>query len=168
MKAKYETFMKFKYFKMMVEKETGQEIGILRTDRRGEFMSHEFKTFCNEQGICRQLTQALIPEQNGVAERRNRTIVEQAHSMISRCKLPTYLWNEAINTANFLVNGSPTSANQGETPERRYIMQKPDVSFLRVFGCFSYLHVPKKNRSKLESKTQKCLIMGYDSNSKAY
>jgi hypothetical protein len=75
---------------------------------------------------------------------------------------------EVINTTTFLVNRSPTAANQGMMPEDKYSNKKPDVSFLHIFGCLAYLHVPKKDRKKLDNKTIKYLMMGYDDNSKAY
>jgi transposase InsO family protein len=149
LKSKAETFSKFCYLKSIVERETGKKISMLRTDRGGEFMSQEFRNFCNKHGIRYQLTQALTPEQNGVAERCNRTIVERARSMVVGCNLPGYLWPEVINTTNYLVNRNSTTANKGVTPEERYSSRKPDVSFLRVFGYLAYLHVPKKDRSKL-------------------
>lgn len=88
--------------------------------------------------------------------------------MISGSKLSRYLWSEAINTANYIVNRSPTTANKGITPEECYTKKKPDVSNLCIFVCLAYMHIPKQNRNKLESKTLKCLLMGYDSHSKAY
>jgi transposase InsO family protein len=78
----------------MTERKTGQKIGTLCTDHGGEFTSNEFVEYCRQQGIQRQLTHALTPEQNGVAERHNKTIIERARSMISHCKLLGYLWSE--------------------------------------------------------------------------
>jgi hypothetical protein len=81
---------------------------------------------------------------------------------------PAFLWTEAINTANYLVNLSPTRANQGITPDQRYYNRKPRVDHLRIFGSICYLHIPKENRSKLDSKSLQCFFVGYDTNSKVY
>jgi transposase InsO family protein len=168
LKAKDETFLKFKQFKQLIETETRNKICILRTDRGGEFLSNEFRNFCEDHGISRELTQALTPQQNGVAEWRNRSIMEKARSLSDDCKLPTFLWSEAVNTANYLLNLSPTSANSGMTPEQLYSRTIPFVQHLKIFGCLAYLHIPDEKRKKLDSKTMKCLFLGYDSESKTY
>ena len=82
--------------------------------------------------------------------------------------LPTYLWSETVSHANYLVNRSPTRANSGTTPEAKYIGKIPDISMLKNFGCLAHVHVPKESRKKLDSKTQACIFLGIDSESKAY
>ena len=77
---------------------------------------------------------ALTPQQNGVSERRNRTLIEKTRAMSHASKLPGYLWTKAVNTANYLVNISPTRANGGMTPDEKYYNIKPSVKHLRVFG----------------------------------
>jgi hypothetical protein len=153
LRSKDETFSKFRLFKERTEAETGSRMQILRTDRGGEYMSTEFKNYCHEHGIKQELTQASTPQQNGISERRNRTIIERARSLCHECNLPTFLWTEAVATANYLVNRSPTRANGGMTPEEKYSGTKPKVNHLRIFGSLAYLHVPKENRKKLDSKT---------------
>ena len=93
-----------------MEKESGRNIKVLRSDRGGEFLSNEFKIFCAEKGIQRQLTAPYIPEQNGVAERKNRTVVEMARSLLKEKDLPNYFWAEAVATTVHLLNISPTRA----------------------------------------------------------
>ena len=88
----------------------------LRTDRGGEFLSNEFTSFCEENGICRELTAPYTPQQNGVAERKNRTVVEMARSMLKAKELPDQFWGEAVATAVYLLNISPTKAVQNKTP----------------------------------------------------
>ena len=116
----------------------------------------------------RQLTQARTPQQNGVAERRNQTLVEKMCSMLIGSKAPGYLWNEAVNTANYLVNRGPTRANQGVTPEEQYSGHIPKVDHLRTWGCVAYVHVPKSDRHKLDSKTMAYRFIGYDDQTKAF
>ena len=91
LKAKSEAYDKFIIFRELVEKETRKEIKTLRTDRGREFLSTNFIRFCERNGIRRQLTQARTPQQNGVAERRNRTLIEKSRSMVAACGLPSFL-----------------------------------------------------------------------------
>jgi hypothetical protein len=168
LKCKSETFEKFKIFKEMIELETGNKVGTLRTDRGGEYTSHEFKQYCFDHGIRRELTQAYTPQQNGISERRNRTLMERARSLASDCNLPVMLWSEAVSTANYLTNHSPTSANGGKTPQEIYSGKIPNVSHFRIFGSLAFVHVPKEGRKKLDSKTQACLFLGYDDESKTF
>ena len=108
LKHKSETIIKFLSFKKQLENEIGRSIQVLRTDRGGEYMSNEFMSYCKTNGIKRELTQANTPQQNGVSERRNRTIMERARSISHDSRLPAFLWTEAVAHANFLVNRSPT------------------------------------------------------------
>jgi hypothetical protein len=110
----------------------------------------------------------LTPQKNGVSERCTWTIIERIQAMTAECNLPTFLWTKAIHSANYLVNRSPRRAKKGATPEQLYIGKIPDIGNLQVFGCIAYLHVPKENRKKLDTKTKKCIFVGYDEQSKVY
>lgn len=114
-KAKSEAFEYFKKFKALVRKQGNGVIKILGTDRGGEFMSKEFTTF-REEGIRRELTGPYTPEQNGITERKNRTIVEMARSMLKASKLSDSFWAEAAARAVYLLNLSPTKAVWNKTP----------------------------------------------------
>lgn len=166
--SKSETLDVFKQWKSHVENETGMKVKTLRTDRGGEFMSNEFDLLCNESGMFHQLTTAYSPQQNGVAERKNRTVVEGARCMLKDSGLGRKFWAEAVHTAMYLQNRSPTKALDGMTPEEVYYGKKPNVSHLRVFGCLAYAHVHKQNRQKLDDKSIKCIFIGYATCSKAY
>ena len=98
LKSKDEVFNKFVEFKASVENLSGKKIKVLRTDNRGEYTSNEFKDFCKVEGIKRELTTPYTPQQNGVAERKNRSIVEAAKAMIHDQNLPMQLWVEASRT----------------------------------------------------------------------
>jgi transposase InsO family protein len=102
LKAKNETFNKFLEFKALIEKQTGKHIRALRTDNGGEFESHQFDDFCKEAGIKRQLTVPYNPRQNGIVERKNRTICEAAKAMMCDQDLPTSLWAEATSTTIYI------------------------------------------------------------------
>jgi hypothetical protein len=117
---------------------------ILRTDRGGEYLSAEFTNYCHEHGIKRELTQASTPQQNGISERRNKTLIERARSLSHECNLSTFLWTEAVATANYLVNRSPTKANGGMTSKEKYSCTKPSVSHLNFFDLWHICMFPKK------------------------
>ena len=109
-----------------------------RTDNGGEYKSLEFQRYCAEKGISREFTNPHTPEQNGVSERLNRTIIEAVRSMVFHANLPLHFWAEAASTAVYLHNRSPTSSLQNKTPYECWYNEKPDVSNLRVFGCIAY------------------------------
>jgi hypothetical protein len=108
------------------------------------------------------------PQQNGVVECRNSSIVEHARCMANASNYPGFLWPEVVNAANHLINLSPTRTNSGIPPNQLYHKAIPRVDHLIIFGSLCYLHVPKEHRSKLESKTKSCFFVGYDEQSKAY
>ena len=101
LKAKSETFDRFKE---LIENQTGKHICILRSDNGGEYESNEFDVFCQEAGIKKELTVPYNPQQNGVAERKNRTIYEAAKAMITDLDLPLSLWDEATGTVVYIKN----------------------------------------------------------------
>lgn len=98
------------YFKLLSKKETGLPIKCLRTDRGGEFTSNESKEYCETNGIKRQLTAAYTPHQNGVAERKNRTVMNMVRSLLVEKNVLRKLWAEAVNWAFYILNRCPTSS----------------------------------------------------------
>ena len=94
--------------------------------------------------------------------------MERAQSISHDSNLPTYLWTEVVSHAVYLINRNPTRANSSETPKERYSGIIPDVSNLRIFGCIALVHIPKEHRKKLDSKTQTCIFLGFDSETKGY
>jgi hypothetical protein len=160
LRKKSEVFDKFKEFKALVENQTEKKIKVLRTDNGGEF--------CKKCGIARQKTTPYTPQQNGVAERMNITLMEKARSMLSGVRLGQELWAEAVSTACYLVNRSPSSALDDTTPHEVWSGKKPSLQHLRVFGFDAYVHVPKETRSKLDNKAEKCIFVGYKDGVKGY
>nr|KYP50278.1 Retrovirus-related Pol polyprotein from transposon TNT 1-94 [Cajanus cajan] len=143
-------------------------IKCLRTDRGGEFTSSEFNEFCQKTGIKRQLTTAYTPQQNGVAERKNRTIMNLVRTLLSEKKLPKSFWPEAVNWVAYVLNRSPTLAVKNQMPEEAWSGVKPSVEHFRVFGCVTHVHVPDARRTKLENKSCKCVLLGMSEESKGY
>ncbi|MCO5608403.1 hypothetical protein L7F22_062613 [Adiantum nelumboides] len=103
-------------WKAMVEKEKDLKVKSIRSDRGGEFLSENFARWCKSEDIRRQLTTPYTPSQNGVVERKNRTIIEMARAMLAHASLPRSYWAEACNTTVYIQNRSPTHALQDMTP----------------------------------------------------
>ena len=167
-KKKDEVFEKFKHWKAEVENSTGFKLKILRSDNGGEYSSTVFKNFLKDEGVVHQKTIPKTPEQNGVSERMNRTLMESVRSMLHDAKLPHYFWAETLMTAVYLRNRSPTKALQNMTPYEKLKGNKPDVKLLRSFGCVAYSHIPNDERQKLDAKGRKCILLGYGAETKGY
>ena len=133
-----------------------------------EYTSKQFGDYLKAEGIRHELIVPKNPEQNGVAERLNRTLVESVRSMSSDAQLPHKFWAEALSTAVFLRNRSSTSTVTGMTPFQAWSGKKPSVNNLRVFGCVAYSHIPKKERKKLNPKARRCIFLGYGDVTKGY
>ena len=161
LKKKDEVFAALQKFLALVENQSGKKVKALRSDNGGEYVSHEFKNFCNQKGIKQQFTVPYNPAQNGVAERMNRTIQERVTSMLSMANLAPEFWGEAVLTTAYIVNRSPSSPLDFQIPEALWTGKQPSYDHLRVFGCECYSHIPKQLRSKLDPKSHKCIFIGY-------
>ena len=117
LKTKDEVFKKFKEFKALIENHSERRFKTLRTYNGGEYTSKEFESFCKEAGIKRELTSPYNPQQNGVAERKNKTIMEAVKTMIHDQDLPMYLWDEVARTTIYVHNRLSHSAVGFKTPE---------------------------------------------------
>ncbi|GAU24937.1 hypothetical protein TSUD_311720 [Trifolium subterraneum] len=168
LKDKASAFDCFKKFKALIEKESDCTIKCLRTDRGGEFTSSKFNEFCSEHGIKRQLTAAYTPQQNGVSERKNKTLLNMVRSMLVGKYVPKLFWPEAVVWATYVINRSPTLSVKDVTPEEAWSGTKPSVSHFKIFGCIGYVHVPEAQRKKLDPKGIKCVHLGVSEESKAY
>ena len=115
-----------------------------------------------------QFTNPYSPEQDGVSERLNRTLIESGKSMRFHAGLPLSFWAEAVNTATYLHNRSPISSLPDKTPYECWYRTKPDVSNLKVFGSICYVHTPDSMRRKLDPKSEKGVVVGYPLDTKGY
>jgi transposase InsO family protein len=168
LKTKSEVFARFQEFRALVENHSGKRIKVLRSDNGGEYSSRQFVDFCAQHGIRRQMTVPYNPQQNGVAERKNRAITGVARSMLHDQSLPLYLWVEACATAVYLQNRSPHRILGKMTPEEAFTGRRPDVEHIRIFGCSNFSHVPSERRTKLDPTAQQGILVGYSEVSKAY
>ena len=158
----------FRQFKAWAENYTGYTIKNLHSDGGGEYISSQFTTFLHIMGIHRQLTTPRTPQQNGVAERFNRTIMESARSMLHATGLPDRYWGDAVMTAVYVRNRLPTRALSGVTPYEAWRGDKPNLSHLRVWGCLAYVHVHRVKRNKLAPRARACVFVGYAPEAKGW
>jgi transposase InsO family protein len=149
---KSQSLEKFKIFKNQIENLTNERILTLRSDNGGKYLSKQFGDYCQQEDISRQLTAPHTPSQNGVSERKNRTILERTRSMLIEGNVPTYLWAKAAKTAVYIMNKSPTRANLGLTPKEVFYNRKPNLQHLHIFGCLVYVHLDKSHRNKLQPR----------------
>jgi transposase InsO family protein len=168
LKEKNQALQRFKEFRGMVENQTESKIKTLRTDNGGEFCSQQMESYLKAAGITHQKTNPYTPEQNGLCERFNRTIVERAKCLLFEAELDKSFWAEAVNTAVYLKNRSPASGLGQMTPFERWSGRKPDVSHVRVFGSPAMVHIPKNKRQKWDKKATKYIFVGYPENVKGY
>ena len=166
--SKDEALTAFKNFCVLVEREPDRMVRVFRTDRGGEFGSNDFKTFCEENGIKRHYTAPYTPQQNGVVERRNRTVVEMARSCLKEMKLPCMLWGEAVRHSIYLLNRLPTRALTGQTPYEAWNEKKPHVGHTRIFGCVAHMKIPSQQTNKLDDRSKQVINLGKESGTKAY
>ena len=159
MKHKSNGFSYFQQFKALVENQSGHRIKILRTDRGGEYVSNEFLNFCKTHGIQKQFTAWYTPQQNGTAERKNRTIMKMACNMLVAKHLKNEYWGEAVTTAIYIMNRCPTKTVKKKVPQEAWTGMNQSVSHLKVFGCVAYAHVPDELRRKLDKKGHKCIFV---------
>lgn len=168
LKSKSEVFKIFKLFKTWAEKQTERFIKVVRSDGGGEYTSNEFQQFFKENGIQHQKTNPYTPQQNGIAERMNRTIVEKAKCMLADANLGKEYWAESVNMAVHLINRTVNSHCKEKTPEELWSGKKVDVSGIKLFGSEIMVHVAKEKRKKWDFKSKKCIFVGYDTNTKGF
>lgn len=168
LKTKDQVFEKFIEFKILVENQTNLKIKKVRSDNGKEYMSKKFEFFFRKNGILHEKTIPYSPQQNGVAERLNRTIIEKTRTMLQDSGLERRYWGEAVMTAIYLKNRSPTSAIPGAIPEEIWTGRKVDLSNLKVFGCKAFALIPSELRKKLDAKSAPYIMVGYCDDSKGY
>ena len=175
-KEKSESLDKFKIFRTEVEKQLGKVIKVVRSDRGGEYygkhgdagqLKGPFAKYLEDSGIVAQFTMPRSPEQNGVAKRRNRTLMEMVRSMISMTNLPSFLWGEALKTALYILNRVPTKAVP-LTPFELWTGRKPSLNHLKVWGCPTEVKLYNPTLIKLDSRTTRYYFVSYPEHSKGY
>lgn len=136
-------------------------------DNGGEFTTAEFAAYCADKGIQRHFSAPYTPQQNGIVERRNQTVVATARALLKQRGMPAIYWGEAVMTAVHLLNRSPTKALDGKTPYEAWHGRKPVVSHLRVFGCLVFTK-ELSHVGKLDDRSSPGVFIGYAEGVKAY
>ncbi|UYV85032.1 hypothetical protein LAZ67_X004343 [Cordylochernes scorpioides] len=162
LKRKGDTLEKFKEWMKEAENKTGFSLKRIRTDNGLEFCSSPWDIFTKAHGIVHERNMVYTPEQNGVAERMNRTLLNLVRSTVNSCNLPTASWAELTNTAAYLRNRVTNRHNEEKTPFELWFGKRPALQHLRAIGCETFVHVPKQRRnSKLQPRATKGILVGY-------
>uniref|UniRef100_A0A2N9FMC6 Integrase catalytic domain-containing protein n=1 Tax=Fagus sylvatica TaxID=28930 RepID=A0A2N9FMC6_FAGSY len=167
-KHKSQVLATFQHFTATMENILNTRIKVLRTDCGGEYTNSAFESFCSTRGILHQFSCPHTPQQNGVAERKHRHIVETALTLISESSLPLQYWPYAFSTAIYLINRMPTPNLKFTSPWQLLFHTNPDYSFLKTFGCLCFPLLRPYNKHKLEPRSSPCVFLGYALNAKGY
>lgn len=166
-RKKNEAIVETMRFVEKMKTQFGRKPKVIRTDRGLEYLDEKLQSYLLNEGIIPQCTVGYCPEQNGVAERRNRTLMEAARTMLKDAKLPLNHWSEAVSTANYTINRI-LNKTTGKSPYEEMYGEKPKWNELRKFGSKAYVMIPKEKRRKLNEKSRKMKFVGYDEQSKGY
>ncbi|XP_059640894.1 retrovirus-related Pol polyprotein from transposon TNT 1-94 isoform X1 [Cornus florida] len=169
LKKKSDVFLLFTQFLQMIKTQYNTVVHNIRSDNGGEYVSNEFRSELNKKGILHQLTCPYTPEQNGVAERKNRHLMSVVRCLLSGMHVPKFYWHMAVLTVTFLINRTPSRVLGGKAPLQ--ILQ-PDYTLFhllpRVFGYTCFVHNRSPSRHKLDDKSIRCIFLGYSAVSKGY
>jgi len=149
----------------MIHTQFGKKIQVLRSYNGGEFVNKSMQEFLRENGLIHQTSCPNTPQQNGVAERKNRKLLEMTRAMIFYAQVPTRFWPEAVATSAYLLNKVPSQTLNHRTPIQILATQTniPPVQMLppRVFGYFVFVHISEANKTKFDPCADKCVFVGY-------
>ncbi|GJS84793.1 putative ribonuclease H-like domain-containing protein [Tanacetum coccineum] len=166
--TKDETFYVLKEFITLIENQLNKKVKGIRCDNGTEFKNAKLIELCGEKGIKRDYSNPRTPQQNGVAERKNRTLIEAARTMLADSKLPTMFWTEAVSTACYVLNRVSITNPHNKTPYELISGKVPQIGHLKPFGCQVTILNTSDYLGKFEGKADDGYLVGYASNSKAY
>ena len=166
--AKSDAAATIKRIKASAELEVGRPLRVLRIDNGGEFTANEFADYCADAGVQRHFSAPYTPQQNGVVERRNQTVLATARALLKERAMPAEYWGEAVVTAVYLLNRAPTKSLEGKTPFEAYHGRKPAVSYLKTFGCLVFVKNKHPGLKKLDDRSSPMVFIGYSEGAKAY
>lgn len=167
-KNKSDVLSVFKQYKAYAEKQTSEKIKHLQTDNGREFCNAEFDEFLKSHGIRRRLTVPYTPQQNGIAERKNRTLVEMARCLMMQGGLQPSFWAEAVHTANYLRNRCASKPIDGKTPFQMWTGKLPSLQHLRVIGTKAYILDKVPTKGKFDTRAKVGILVGYSEVTKGY
>jgi transposase InsO family protein len=168
LKLKSEVFECLKDIKHLVENQTGKRIKKLHTDNGGEYVNKDVEHVCSESSIALQHTVPYTTQQNGVAERKNKTLKEMANCILQARALPPKLWVGAINCEAYIQNRVPNKSVKGVTTYEAWSEKKPEVTHFRIFGSRAWARIPFDRREAMEAQSKECIFVGYQEGMKGY
>jgi histone deacetylase 1/2 len=159
LKHKSDVFHIFLAFQKHVERLLNHKIIHVQSDWGGEYL--KLNKFFDDIGISHRVSCPHTHQQNGRAERKHRHLVETGLTLLAHASMPFRFWSDAFVTASFLINRTPSRVSNMQTPLERLLGEKPDYTFLKVFGCACWSHLRPYNNRKLEFRSKKCVFLGY-------
>ncbi|GJT18097.1 putative ribonuclease H-like domain-containing protein [Tanacetum coccineum] len=168
LKTKDETFRILRNFITEIENLKDLKVKVIRCDNGGEFRNKDMDEFCTRKGIKREFSTARTPQQNGIAKRRNRTLIEAARTMLADAKFPVTFWAEAVNTACYVQNRVLVIKPHNKTPYELFNGRAPAIGFLRPFGCHVMILNTLDHLGKFDAKGDEGFLVGYSLSSKAF
>jgi len=166
--SKSDVLEEFKKYKTMVETQKGKKIKMIQSDNGTEYVNKKFDRYLESCGIQRRLTVPHTPQQNGVAERKNRSLIETARCLMIQSKVSPSFWAEAVNTANHIRNRCPSKGTNGETPYKLWNGKIPNVKYFRVFGSKVLFLDKELRKGKFASRSKEGIFIGYSEETKGY
>jgi hypothetical protein len=151
-----------------IQNEKGYTINNVRSDRGREFDNQDIELYCDQNGFGHNFSAPRTPQQNGVVERKNRSLQEMSRTMLNEHNLPQYFWAEAVNTACYVINRTIIRNTLNKTPYELWNNRKPNIGYFKVFGCKCFVLNDRDNLGKFDAKSDEGIFLGYSTNSKAY
>ncbi|GJX71633.1 putative ribonuclease H-like domain-containing protein [Tanacetum coccineum] len=168
LRTKDETSRILKDFIRQIENQLNQKVKTIRCDNGTEFKNRDFIEFCGSKGIKREYSNARTPQQNGVAKRKNRTLIEAARTMLADSFLPNTFWAEAVSTACYVLNRVLVTKPHNKTPYELVTGKIPIISYIRPFGCHVTILNTIDHLGKFDGKSDEGFLVGYSLQSKAF
>jgi len=160
--TKDNAYLAFKKFAKVIQNEKGCRISTIKSDHGGEFQNERFDKFCEKQGIKHNFSSPRTPQQNGVVERKNRSLEELARTLLNATDLPKYLWADAVSTTCYVLNRLVIRPILKKTLYKLLKGRKPNIFHLKVFGCKCFiLNNRKNNLGKFDPKAYEGIFLGY-------
>jgi transposase InsO family protein len=166
-REKSDTFDVFKDLCIRLQREKDSCVVRIRSDHGTEFKNSKFDEFCSSEGISHEFSSPITPQQNGIVERKNRTIQESTRAMIHAKKLPMHFWAEAMNTACYVHNRVTLRKGTSSTLYEIWKGRKPTVKYFHIFGSKCYILTDREQRRKMDPKSDEGVFLGYSTNSRA-
>ena len=165
---KSDAFNEFAKLCRKIQNQKNRSIKAIRSDHGGEYENSAFVEYCDLHGIQHNFSAPRTPQQNGVVERKNRTIQEMGRTMLNEHNLPKYFWGHAVSTACHVINRVSIRPILKKTPYELWNERRPNISYFKVFGCKCYILNTKDKLGKFDAKSTEGIFLGYSEHSKAY